>query len=174
MLGMLIRGLAVVGVVAALDAQSPSSLPASADTDAQLELCMNYCRDTFTGIEDALRMIEHAQSTPDPVELNAVLRRVGGELIEMRGQMSSCMKLMEQSRNPLTGTSRPAPQAQVWSCPMHSQIRQDHPGNCPLCDATLKGVADARTGGATTRPALAASGNRERNGEQPLRSTAGR
>ncbi|MGV4878790.1 heavy metal-binding domain-containing protein, partial [Acetobacter indonesiensis] len=21
----------------------------------------------------------------------------------------------------------------IWTCPMHPQIRQDHPGNCPLC-----------------------------------------
>ncbi|WP_373318227.1 copper-transporting P-type ATPase [Ameyamaea chiangmaiensis] len=26
----------------------------------------------------------------------------------------------------------------VWTCPMHPQIRQDHPGNCPLCGMALE------------------------------------
>nr|WP_231877958.1 copper-translocating P-type ATPase [Gluconobacter albidus] len=26
----------------------------------------------------------------------------------------------------------------IWTCPMHPQIRQNHPGNCPLCGMTLE------------------------------------
>ncbi|MBI5490034.1 MAG: efflux RND transporter periplasmic adaptor subunit [Deltaproteobacteria bacterium] len=25
----------------------------------------------------------------------------------------------------------------VWTCPMHPQVRQDHPGSCPICGMTL-------------------------------------
>lgn len=28
----------------------------------------------------------------------------------------------------------------VYTCPMHPQIRQDHPGNCPICGMTLEPV----------------------------------
>ena len=28
-------------------------------------------------------------------------------------------------------------QAAVYTCPMHSQIHEDHPGNCPICGMTL-------------------------------------
>lgn len=28
--------------------------------------------------------------------------------------------------------------ATVWTCPMHPEIRQDHPGNCPICGMALE------------------------------------
>jgi Cu+-exporting ATPase len=35
----------------------------------------------------------------------------------------------------------------VYTCPMHPQIRQDHPGHCPICGMTLEPViAGERTG----------------------------
>jgi Cu+-exporting ATPase len=44
----------------------------------------------------------------------------------------------------------PAPEATagaVWTCPMHPEIRQDHPGNCPICGMALEPVApSAETG----------------------------
>jgi Heavy metal binding domain len=31
----------------------------------------------------------------------------------------------------------------IYTCPMHPQIEQDHPGNCPICGMTLepKGIS---------------------------------
>src|SRR5437867_1633297 len=26
----------------------------------------------------------------------------------------------------------------IYTCPMHPQIQQDHPGNCPICGMTLE------------------------------------
>ncbi|HVC63603.1 MAG TPA: heavy metal translocating P-type ATPase [Acetobacteraceae bacterium] len=40
--------------------------------------------------------------------------------------------------------SAPAPVATpgaTWTCPMHPEIRQDHPGNCPICGMALEAVA---------------------------------
>ncbi|MHA6853125.1 copper-transporting P-type ATPase [Ralstonia pseudosolanacearum] len=35
----------------------------------------------------------------------------------------------------------PSPQAgTIYTCPMHPEIRQDHPGNCPICGMTLEPV----------------------------------
>jgi P-type Cu+ transporter len=47
-----------------------------------------------------------------------------------------------------TTTARPAPEAAItpaaagtiYTCPMHPEIRQDHPGNCPKCGMTLEPV----------------------------------
>ena len=36
-------------------------------------------------------------------------------------------------------TSAP-PAATIYTCPMHPEIRQDHPGNCPKCGMTLEPV----------------------------------
>jgi Cu+-exporting ATPase len=32
----------------------------------------------------------------------------------------------------------PAPPGTIWTCPMHPQVRQDHPGTCPLCGMALE------------------------------------
>ena len=32
----------------------------------------------------------------------------------------------------------PASAGTIYTCPMHPEIRQDHPGNCPLCGMTLE------------------------------------
>lgn len=34
--------------------------------------------------------------------------------------------------------AKAAPARTIYTCPMHPQIRQDHPGNCPICGMTLE------------------------------------
>ena len=36
--------------------------------------------------------------------------------------------------------AKPEPAAAIYTCPMHPEIRQDHPGNCPKCGMTLEPV----------------------------------
>ncbi|MGY6258709.1 MULTISPECIES: heavy metal translocating P-type ATPase [Caballeronia] len=33
---------------------------------------------------------------------------------------------------------QPSPEGTIYTCPMHPEIRQDHPGNCPKCGMTLE------------------------------------
>ena len=43
------------------------------------------------------------------------------------------------SNSPIAGQSNPAPPSgAVYTCPMHPEIRQDHPGNCPKCGMSLE------------------------------------
>jgi P-type Cu+ transporter len=43
--------------------------------------------------------------------------------------------------------AKPALEAAIYTCPMHPQIRQDHPGACPICGMALEPeVATAATG----------------------------
>ena len=45
------------------------------------------------------------------------------------------------------GETKPVPQGVIYTCPMHPQIRQVGPGNCPICGMTLEPeVATAETG----------------------------
>jgi len=37
-------------------------------------------------------------------------------------------------------TSPPTPEGTIYTCPMHPEIRQDHPGNCPKCGMTLEPI----------------------------------
>jgi len=32
----------------------------------------------------------------------------------------------------------PVPEGTVWTCPMHPEVRQDHPGPCPICGMALE------------------------------------
>jgi P-type Cu+ transporter len=36
--------------------------------------------------------------------------------------------------------TKSVPAGTIYTCPMHPQIRQDHPGNCPICGMTLEPV----------------------------------
>jgi len=40
-----------------------------------------------------------------------------------------------------------APPGTVWTCPMHPQIRQDHPGACPICGMALEPLAPTAEAG---------------------------
>jgi len=39
-----------------------------------------------------------------------------------------------------SATSKAQPAGAIYTCPMHPEIRQDHPGNCPKCGMTLEPV----------------------------------
>src|SRR5882672_1809476 len=39
-----------------------------------------------------------------------------------------------------TALSKPAPDDRLYTCPMHPQIRQKGPGNCPICGMALEPV----------------------------------
>jgi len=45
--------------------------------------------------------------------------------------------LLRTPSNYLAATAGPA----TYTCPMHPQIRQNGPGNCPICGMTLEPVA---------------------------------
>ena len=37
-----------------------------------------------------------------------------------------------------TPPPKPAPSGAIYTCPMHPQVRQAGPGNCPICGMTLE------------------------------------
>ena len=43
-----------------------------------------------------------------------------------------------QSASPLPSTG-----GTIYTCPMHPEVRQDHPGTCPKCGMSLEPVGDA-------------------------------
>ena len=44
----------------------------------------------------------------------------------------------ESFLQPKSAEVQPAPAGTIYTCPMHPQIRQDTPGNCPICGMTLE------------------------------------
>jgi hypothetical protein len=50
---------------------------------------------------------------------------------------------------PATGEEAPGA---IYTCPMHPEVKQDHPGQCPKCQMDLvpkpKGAGSSRAGGA--------------------------
>ncbi len=49
-----------------------------------------------------------------------------------------------------TPAAKPAASGAIYTCPMHPQIRQDHPGNCPICGMTLEPVVATEATGPST------------------------
>ena len=47
---------------------------------------------------------------------------------------------MQHALVPATPVHRQEPTGTVYTCPMHPEIRQDQPGNCPKCGMTLEPV----------------------------------
>ena len=43
-----------------------------------------------------------------------------------------------QHHAPRTEPSPPAPPGTTYTCPMHPEVRQDHPGDCPICGMALE------------------------------------
>ncbi len=46
----------------------------------------------------------------------------------------------EHHHHPVSMPPAAAAQGTIYTCPMHPEIRQDHPGNCPKCGMTLEPV----------------------------------
>ena len=45
-------------------------------------------------------------------------------------------------QTPATSAAVPmeAPAGTIYTCPMHPEVQQDHPGNCPKCGMSLEAV----------------------------------
>src|SRR4029079_12814100 len=57
-----------------------------------------------------------------------------------------------RTRSPGTSTTESA--QQLWQCPMHPSIIQDHPGECPICGMTLVPKAKASAPSPEQKPAV--------------------
>src|SRR5262245_30156190 len=52
-----------------------------------------------------------------------------------------CARKFEADPQRYLGTKQeppPAPPGTIWTCPMHPEVRQDHPGSCPKCGMALE------------------------------------
>jgi Cu+-exporting ATPase len=56
----------------------------------------------------------------------------------MLGQLK--MSYLQAHNATLSGTPTPIKASVIYTCPMHPQIRQVGPGNCPICGMTLEPV----------------------------------
>ncbi len=45
---------------------------------------------------------------------------------------------LQQKNSPASSENSPSTSATEYTCPMHPQIVQDHPGNCPICGMSLE------------------------------------
>jgi len=88
----------------------------------------------------------HGGDAPPGVATAATLRWFLVALMAVAALGSVAYWLRSQSHGPSSG-QKPADQV-LYTCAMHPQIIQDHPGNCPICGMTLIRVTPARDGGA--------------------------
>ena len=72
------------------------------------------------------------------------------------------------------GTAGQARAEQLYTCGMHPQVIQDHPGNCPICGMKLTPVRkqDSGTGATFATPDMAAAGLPEPDRSEPAGADA--
>ena len=70
-------------------------------------------------------------------ELNAGSRS-GGSCCHGGVQESAKAHGAHHAHEPAGAAATGAPAGTIYTCPMHPEIRQDHPGNCPKCGMTLE------------------------------------
>ena len=51
---------------------------------------------------------------------------------------ASCCAVHGDGHSPVSPTAGEAPAGTIWTCPMHPQVRQEHPGPCPICGMALE------------------------------------
>ncbi|MBI5502789.1 MAG: efflux RND transporter periplasmic adaptor subunit [Deltaproteobacteria bacterium] len=90
-------------------------------------------------------LLPHATAEDDP-RLQAMAARGGGGvwrvvavvqflLIFLLGGGVAMMAVLKVG--PFAPVVAGAQTGETWTCPMHPQVRQDHPGDCPICGMTL-------------------------------------
>jgi rubrerythrin len=132
------------------EGQGPTATrPSEAGNDsAGLDDCMRSCRRGCDALSEVLRLLDASQNSGDCVKAKENLAQARLRLLEMREQMSACMLRLDHLRGAAKRVHQPA----GWTCPMHGQVQQDAPGNCPICDTTLQA---GRIQSPATQPALA-------------------
>lgn len=160
----------LVAAASVASADVPTTRPATTAepvlaSQADLEACMQHGRAAFTAIEQALVWIEQNEvpagslgetradlDVPLPASPMAQLRL---QLLDAREHVSRSLTRLEHLRQ---GPSvRATTISGLWACPLHPQVKQDRPGNCTICDATLAATPGPPV---ATRPALALAPDR--------------
>jgi Cu+-exporting ATPase len=90
-----------------------------------------------------------ASAVADPVCGMTVDPRTSKQRFDYRGETfhfcsTHCRERFAAAPESFLQSPGPAPEASagaVWTCPMHPEIRQDHPGSCPICGMALEPIA---------------------------------
>ncbi len=73
---------------------------------------------------------KHEHAAPQPAPLSAHAHHSSGPATALRPTAAAA--------GAASGAAETAPPSTIYTCPMHPEIRQDHPGSCPKCGMTLE------------------------------------
>lgn len=94
----------------------------------------DYCREAFVDLDKAIDLIDEARACQDAVRREDTLIQARGRLVSLRQRTADCVFELDRTKAvQAVATGK----RHVWLCPMHMQVRQDRPGNCPICDTAL-------------------------------------
>ncbi|QQA42870.1 heavy metal translocating P-type ATPase [Pelagovum pacificum] len=119
----------------------PSAGKPTAEVDGRTyHFCCDGCRKKFEADPDAYR------TAKDPVCGMDVDRGTAKHMTKHEGQKvyfcsAGCKSKFEADPDKYADgvpKPEPAPEGAIYTCPMHPEIRQDHPGDCPKCGMALE------------------------------------
>ncbi|MBF9029055.1 cadmium-translocating P-type ATPase [Rhodobacterales bacterium HKCCE3408] len=126
----------VCGMTVDPDAGKPT-----ADHDGHTyHFCSAGCREKFVADPEAYR------TAKDPVCGMTVERATAAHMAKHEGQRfyfcsARCQSKFEADPDAYLGDQpapEPMPEGTQYTCPMHPEIVQDHPGDCPICGMALE------------------------------------
>jgi hypothetical protein len=83
------------------------------------------------GMQHDQMKMEGPQDVPSAAKVEQEKKALAGEMKKTSGEMEKTSKELEKK------TERTKPQAFYYTCVMHPQVHENHPGKCPICGMTL-------------------------------------
>jgi Cu+-exporting ATPase len=135
----------VCGMTVDPQAQKPSAL----HEGHSYHFCSSGCRTRFVADPDAYR------SASDPVCGMRIDRATAAHIASHDGERfyfccSGCQARFEADPGAYLGARpapKPMPEGTEYTCPMHPEVVQDHPGDCPKCGMALEPMTPSADSG---------------------------
>lgn len=82
---------------------------------------------------------ESPAASPSKEALEREMKKTSDEMQRLSDEMKAKTDAARTEEKPAskTGASKSSPDAAVYTCPMHPEVKQPVPGNCPKCGMTL-------------------------------------
>ncbi len=124
-------------------------IPHNADAPA----CMEHCRLAIASVQKAADLLDQVRACGEGGCRENLLIEAQTQLSRTRQEVGRCLLALDRpERSAVAGHRSLA----VWHCPMHLSVRQNKPGNCPVCDMHLR-VVSAEPSGSQPAPGLQAA-----------------
>jgi rubrerythrin len=96
-----------------------------------VESMQDMSHGNMPGMQHNQMKMEGSKNVPSAVQVEQEKKALADEMKETSEEMEKTSKALEKK------TEQTKPQAFYYTCVMHPQVHETHPGKCPICGMTL-------------------------------------